>query len=237
VDAVETECGREVLVEVAKRVKQARVEEDEASSVGSTTTECAGHFTWKLQTNGSPSRTYSFTSESVVTIGQPGYRNDVELSNERGGPVCSRVHAVIIPLTRQLVICDVGSTAGFELTHRNLAARQSGLALPQPHRTSPDISVPGARRPLLVDANEAAILVLRPLDCKVVINPKECIVCLARPREVAFECGHFVTCDACSGRVLTCPVCRSAIHRPALVRRTQSFMPQAGQGESARAAL
>ena len=41
-----------------------------------------------------------------------------------------------------------------------------------------------------------------------------CVVCLERAREVAFDpCGHFVCCSECGLRVSTCPLCRGAIER------------------------
>ena len=115
----------------------------------------------------------------------------------------------------------LGSIAGFELTHRR---SRCGPAAPPTHQQAPDVSAPGKRRPLLLGADEAAILHLRPRGRQLVINPLECVVCLACPREVAFSCGHFMSCRACSGRLPTCPVCRKPVDSSAFVQRTQSYV-------------
>jgi Zinc finger, C3HC4 type (RING finger) len=38
-----------------------------------------------------------------------------------------------------------------------------------------------------------------------------CVICLDAPRTIAFSCGHFVCCSACSDRVYQCPLCRRRI--------------------------
>ena len=39
----------------------------------------------------------------------------------------------------------------------------------------------------------------------------ECVVCVAQPRAVAFQCGHFATCAGCSESLSTCPICRAVV--------------------------
>ena len=42
----------------------------------------------------------------------------------------------------------------------------------------------------------------------------ECVVCLAAPREcVLVSCGHACVCEACSGALALCPLCREPIER------------------------
>jgi len=39
----------------------------------------------------------------------------------------------------------------------------------------------------------------------------ECIVCLAAPRSVAFDCGHLCVCSNCAYNVDACPICREPV--------------------------
>ena len=36
----------------------------------------------------------------------------------------------------------------------------------------------------------------------------ECTICMSRPRNAAFPCGHVVACLSCAYRCNGCPVCR-----------------------------
>src|SRR4051794_13289179 len=66
------------------------------------------------------------------------------------------------------------------------------------------------RSALLLDWNEWAVLQLGPDQKPLVINPKQCVVCLEAPREVKFdECGHYVVCKGCAAKAATCPLCRA----------------------------
>ena len=60
--------------------------------------------------------------------------------------------------------------------------------------------------------NETAVLRLGPerAGLTLVINPKDCVVCMDAAREVAFGCGHFVCCAECAANVQaaqSCPAC------------------------------
>jgi len=39
---------------------------------------------------------------------------------------------------------------------------------------------------------------------------KQCVVCLDRDKNTAFDCGHQV-CWECAGPLTTCPICRKRI--------------------------
>ena len=279
VDALELGCGRAVLLAVAERIKAVQLG-------GAPRTDEAGDgrapISWALRTVTAPTLRLAFGEASVVSIGQQGYENDLELPLSQGLPVCSRVHVVIMPLRDgQLLLCDVGSIAGFHLLRRPRQAPGQGdaeaVVLPE------DVSKPGARRPLLIAATEAAALILRPTGRRVVIEPgdaaatlstgdacepgnagadvradaapasgtdgadaaneddplasrrRECIVCYEAPREIAFDCGHFVCCGACGRRVAACPVCRIETRRVARVSagRTLTYTsPEVPRGVS-----
>lgn len=40
----------------------------------------------------------------------------------------------------------------------------------------------------------------------------DCAICMALPKDsVMYPCGHFYTCDECSKKLATCPICRQKI--------------------------
>jgi hypothetical protein len=54
--------------------------------------------------------------------------------------------------------------------------------------------------------------IIRPVeDEKTQVEELKCGVCLDNKRCIAFNCGHFCTCNACSQELDTCPVCRVKI--------------------------
>ncbi len=223
-EAVEAEGARAVLVEVAKHL-DARLGSERS----------AKPFTWTLQTDDTPPQTFAFSTGGIVTVGRLAYGNDVgirEKANSLPGdpPCCSRVHVVVVPLEDTLVLCDVGSLAGFRITERNdnpgadADADAAAAAPPPPRReANEDVSAPGQRRPLLVGASETAVVQLEPRGRTVVINPRDCLICCDVAREVRFNCGHFVCCSVCARRVARCPVCRTPIVSAETMRATKSF--------------
>jgi len=113
----------------------------------------------------------------------------------------SRLNAVIFPLldSNTLLIVDVGSICGVKTLQRT-----SGEPLVS--------SLPNARRPIMVKITETASFSLGDGEQILVWNPKECVVCMASPREVEFQpCKHFAVCRGCSNNLTTCPLCREPI--------------------------
>ena len=54
----------------------------------------------------------------------------------------------------------------------------------------------------------------------VVVEERECVICLSEPRDTRFGCGHCVACASCASmlqaqgaRAGVCPVCRVPIRR------------------------
>lgn len=159
---------------------------------------------WRLRVGADPVQLFAFDSQQhVVTIGRAPF-NDVELP--RGFKGASRVHAIIFNVGLFLVLCGVGSFHGFGIVSRSSAPGGRGDS---------DWSRQGQRRPLIVDLKETAVMSLGGF-LQMTINPKDCVVCLARPREGVFDCGHFVCCNKCAGELPLsmhrCPVCRAPIH-------------------------
>ena len=43
---------------------------------------------------------------------------------------------------------------------------------------------------------------------------RECVVCLAAPRDhVLVPCGHNCVCDECCRAITSCPICRATVER------------------------
>lgn len=64
------------------------------------------------------------------------------------------------------------------------------------------------------DGEEATILAqnLKSMAIYEDDSTNECAVCLAADKEVVFiPCGHYYTCNDCSGQLKTCPICRATI--------------------------
>ena len=60
--------------------------------------------------------------------------------------------------------------------------------------------------------------VIRP-DTNIDMTVPKCSICLENNSAVVFNCGHMCSCNACSQRLDTCPICRAGI-----VRRQHVFL-------------
>ena len=74
-------------------------------------------------------------------------------------------------------------------------------------------SVPNSRRVLRFDLDETFVLRFGGSETsKLIVNPKECIICMDRPREHRFSsCNHCVVCSSCSSELQMCQLCLSQI--------------------------
>lgn len=111
----------------------------------------------------------------------------------------SRMHAMIFPLPElnMLIVVDMGSLSGI-LTQKRSSDKQLVHSFAK------------SRNVLIFDWNEVVILKMGSIE--VGINTKECVVCMTNPRSVTFGCGHNSTCDSCSQKLETCPICRAQIN-------------------------
>lgn len=156
----------------------------------------------------------------IATVGR-NPNNDILLNEKSLGS--SRLHCVIfaLPEKRRLLVADVGSCAGVQLTERSGPEKLSS-------------SLPKRRKPILLQWGETAVLKLA--EETLVINPKECVICCVETREVRFACGHFVCCRACSKSLGgNCPICRKQ-HGMAVATdgaRTMALRPELGNKPAA----
>ena len=63
------------------------------------------------------------------------------------------------------------------------------------------------KQSVFIEKGQVAHVVL-PNEEKLIINAKDCIICMENKRETKFSCGHFVTCEKCYSLIDICPVCR-----------------------------
>lgn len=75
---------------------------------------------------------------------------------------------------------------------------------------------------LVFDLDELVELRLSSTE-SMLINPKLCVVCLERARNVQLDCQHFVACSMCTAKLTECPLCRSAIQQPTQAFRFKTF--------------
>merc|ERR1712048_671014 len=72
-------------------------------------------------------------------------------------------------------------------------------------------SMPNKRHILRFDVEDTVHLRIG-LQMNLIINPKECVVCMDKARSIHTECGHFVLCSVCFERIAAsksprCPIC------------------------------
>lgn len=135
--------------------------------------------------------------KDIITIGTHPGCDYVFNSNERQHIRASRLHALIIITINKYIVVDMGSYTGIITKLRS--SKKDKIS-----------SRRGDRNILIFDKSEISILQLG--NREIIINPKECIVCVNNPREVIFNCGHFVTCNNCSNKLDSCPICRSPLY-------------------------
>lgn len=148
-------------------------------------------------------QTFDSARQATLFIGRhPGC--DLVLTEFPHDRNCSRLHCVFYPLRslNSILIVDVGSASGIYTLKRS-----------NKHKDLVS-STPTHRRVLLFDWNEFAIVQLG--DRKLILNPRDCVVCMERGREVTLkECQHCCCCSSCLVNLSECPICRVAINEAA----------------------
>lgn len=110
----------------------------------------------------------------------------------------SRCHAwFFINSVGNIIVVDPGSLNGIITIYRSSDRKKYSSSYHE-------------RRILEFSIDETFVLQLGHKTLK--INPRECIICLERPRSLRFNCGHFCTCDGCY--VSKCPICRKSTNLP-----------------------
>lgn len=109
----------------------------------------------------------------------------------------SRMHLWVFNLGGGIVVVD-----GWSLLGTTVAKQDADD--PEPAK-----SVPGSRRAFVVPHGEATVLQLG--HCRILLNPKICVVCMDRPRGVVLACGHSALCSRCHEVTSECPLCREPV--------------------------
>lgn len=150
---------------------------------------------------------------TFATVGKPvllGRLQGCDVRLPSNNHFLSRLHAVIVPLPTLglTMVADIGSANGL-----SLQSHEASAALPEPSAVSSSSSDASERRRiLLLGHGKSAVLTLLP-NFLVVVEPRECVVCLEKPRAVTFQsCHHFAVCHDCARKLAGCPLCQQPIH-------------------------
>ena len=143
---------------------------------------------------------YSFKDRKVILVGRYQSQDqccDIVLRSSNDTNV-SRIHIIIIPIPneKKYALIDVGSFYGIKIVKKG-------------DTVVDESSLPNSRRVLFVSFDEFAVV--QTGSDFIVINPKECVICMEKPRGVMLHCGHNVVCPECSRQIAQCPVCRAQI--------------------------
>jgi hypothetical protein len=103
----------------------------------------------------------------------------------------SRIHMILFPLpkVRKVLLIDIGSLCGIYTPGGNYGMGPSYIL------------------PFYNDCHRRFVLGA----FEGILMPKECTICMDRPRLVKFHCRHSVCCDICARMITKCPICRQNI--------------------------
>jgi len=141
-------------------------------------------------------KTYDLNNK-IITIGR-FIGCDVYLGHDS----CSRLHAIVFIQKNNIIVVDMTSFHGTITKIRSSDKDKQH-------------SVPKSRQPLVFDKNERFVLHIG--EEEVSFNPKLCIACLDKPRQMLADCGHFTLCKKCYKTIKDinnkCPICRRIMMR------------------------
>lgn len=202
---IERETWRKEFKDVARQLAQAasQIHQDDSPGEESEVSHPSATMTFCLE-----QQVVEIKNRLVILVGrQP--RCDLRTQSSQ----TSRVHAIVflLPATRSFLVVDVGGRTGIYTKAR------SSSTLPRVH------SLPHQRNVLVFEEGETAVLKIANVD--LTINPKDCVICLDRKRQVVFSCRHFVACHICSEHLTRCPICRAAIARREEFPGASSLIP------------
>eukprot|EP01084_Bolivina_argentea_P165838 288031_1 len=146
---------------------------------------------------------------SVLTVGRY-IENDI-CTGDRDESV-SRIQFFILVIGTSLIILDGWSFMGTKTIKVN-------------HSTDDLLhSVPDKRYVLRFDRNDIIHLKMGQ-NVDLIINPKECVVCMNNARVIRNVCGHYALCTDCFNHILLsrkaeCPVCRAELKRKSNAQQT-----------------
>ena len=146
----------------------------------------------------------SLAKGKVLTLGRFD-ENDIYTGD--ADQSVSRIQLFIFVIGNSLIILDGWSFAGTKCIQSNCKK----INLPK--------SIPQQRCIMRFNKNDTIRLRLGADKLEMVINPKECIVCMDKARIIRNKCGHFILCTKCYKDILSssnpnCPLCRSTLNEP-----------------------
>eukprot|EP01084_Bolivina_argentea_P255651 430114_1 len=149
-------------------------------------------------------------NSEIICVGR-NPQNDI-LSNCN---TVSRIHCFIFSINDKLIVFDgwsKGGTKTIDIVSNNNA--KQNIKLINSNKKQRNI--------LQYNINDTIHLQLGR-DCHIIINPKECLICMDNRRIKKTECGHTVCCNKCFKELKNCPICRKAINHQNDGNKQNSF--------------
>lgn len=152
------------------------------------------------------------SKDDLVTIGRERCSVHIEEYPIEGQCTTSRVHLLIFYVPGYWLIVDVASISGFKIINRG----KEDAPLTESKSDDRQIAVIGDDEPAIIAVGKFQLY----------INPKQCVVCLDKPRSVTFSCRHNICCGKCARHLRDCPICRKVIVDRRVEQSMTSLMPQ-----------
>ncbi len=158
--------------------------------------------------------------DNVLTVGRLS-ENDISIHIDQ----VSRIHAFIFVFKTYILVLDSWSVFGTECKILSSATPINGEK--SEVKMSHYQSLPGKRRLIKVEYQDQVQLSIPHCSVKIIFNPKPCIACYQRIRNVKLNCGHSILCKECyrtmqsdSSHKIDCPICRKKVSK-----ETSSYLP------------
>ena len=132
-------------------------------------------------------------------------------------PMASRLHSIVYVYVDKIVVIDLASLNGTVAVN---ATKGSTV-----HSKRKDRKIIAFDRTDTVGIEISSLHGYRSniTGPSIVFNPKPCIICMDRPRQIKLNCGHAVCCNNCYQKIMrtpssiggqVCPTCRVPIQNP-----------------------
>lgn len=141
---------------------------------------------------------HDYSSNSNKRLILFGRKHGCDILIQHTNQFISRLHAMIfiIPEINKIVIVDPGSISGIVTLLRSSDNQLIN-------------SLPKSRAVLVFDITEMFVIKLGNIQLG--FNLKDCIICMDKPRECTFQCGHHIVCNDCRVKLNKCPLCKKIL--------------------------
>ena len=146
-------------------------------------------------------------NESVITVGRYN-QNDIFTNSH----YTSRFQFILIRSSKYLLIIDSWSMSGTK------------VVITENERELIEYSRPKRRKLIRVNKEQSIAIHCNNKEI-ILINPRLCIVCEERCRQVKLVCNHAVLCVDCHRKINSCPICRGSNKSKSFGNYNHSYLP------------